>query len=1636
MSVLQVYLNWANSVLADIDKEVEGISSIQEGQVLCQLIDLLCPEACLLQKLQASGTSQLPEMYIQTALDHMRKYGIKLNFSSQDIADGDIKSMLDVLWLIILNYGIHNISAYCDDFNTRRNAHQRSVGIGKKLLLEWCQRQLDTDFDSRNTLTYNLCTGDWFIKLLKKYSSVSAIASEDKAEQLKILLDSIEKQYSIKSSIINASDIVDGTVDEHTLMIFVSLLQRKVDGSSLIDEGSSRSDSRKNPSDETSDWFSTSNGSGSDPQFSRLPVESESILTKTISDTISDRFHEEDKLSALSGSTYDSRDRTLERESSPHSRHINGSYEPKRESKLTSDTVRSTSPLRRPRDHKAIMAEAKEKLEEQRRRREDEDQKVRENEQKLFKETEAKKVDTSLKHDSVRSSHDDIEEVMRENLPQYSTGPPQYLPGLGRGVPIFVVPGQNPETMFLLQALRQARHEANFHDQDSSSKSSSEETLPKASLLDLETVDDIPPSEYLQFESDKKAEMSTPRGVSPRRSNYVPSPEFLPTKKSIIDVLGNPPDPQTNVVEFPPAEKDDRRHFPRVEIKEDVKVRREMGRDQSDERLSPRRDNSNRPLSPGYDFIDETVSINDKDTVPKTILKKSSNYGTSSRDSSYERTRDRSQSPRSSEHESGLRSRSPRDQMERDRSLSNDRTPSGRSLSPRSNRSPRHRSPDLDRLTDNYDRIQSGNQHRETAPGSNSDSVDPNTRLVKVFHQELDLLRMKMEMLEKSHLPDDGDLEDLNSLTQRLSEKIKERLSSRSPRSPRSPRHRSTSPDYTRGRLFRKNDVESRSLSENRVSPSSDWRTLPSEKSNSLHNLPVSIDKSLKVDDDGKLLYSPRSQGKPITLGYSSPIRKVSDEIWGMREEEFAGVTNVQKEKWKKLTSARDISDSDIVELKHALGTVVAENDILQAKLRNSNTDIQEKMRKTGEVLNDCRCHLSKAQAENMELRTQLEKERNRNESLEARMREFEKQVKDLKGVNSELESELEDTRKLLKGSSKKDIPTMQSLAEERDGLVEVLGTTQTENERLREELERAQKYAFKAQTTIVDLKTIVDDARKERQQLFEEITRLQSEGHLQTITGIIKKYMDKGIYLEVEPMNGFKIPSRTASPTPNERRCSPVPKQRLSRSVDSVIAPRSRSKSPRTETPTKHETENIGTKSWSMSAQQQTYSGLSRSYQEPTPSQRSYQDPAQRSYQQSNQRSYSPARHSYKEPVMASSPLKTPYGRVNGLSIPITPVVNDIISDDDDDDDFEDEGIEGFHYNYEDISPSVTSNLKEIYPHRRTRSYRNNFSSSFDEGRVSPSVDDIEVNRILSRHPVRLDFNDTADSYRSRSPRREDNFNVSYERSKSPGRLDIADLYEMKQPVRQQNYNIYGNTNRRPVTRSESPSNRYTDQKNYNGKSGEINNRLFMAALDNAVHEEGSKKYYDDHDIPEKDSWRDRRDRLSSSYGPEVSRAARTGVRSNGVKGILKNTKGEQNYMIKHGTSSPLHRSVLERSVSPSAKTPPNNRDINKNYSKLANSSLANNKTFGNSGKPSLAPASSGKPLFSGASKKSGIVRNPKDLFADISLSPVRTASPSKYQHTPLDSPTPQLTEEEKRYADLLVDKYTKQLGFNTIYS
>ncbi|XP_012938819.1 uncharacterized protein LOC101852480, partial [Aplysia californica] len=198
MSVLEIYINWVNSVLGEVGGHVDGVEAVQDGKVLCELIDVLSPDAGLQNKVKATGDCT-PLAYITAAQEHMKSHGIKIKCPPQDIVHNEIKSMLDILWMLILNYGIHQIG---------QNAYQRSVGIGKKNLLEWCQEELGAAFDHRNTLTFNLCNGDWFVKLLEKVAGCSMTKSEDKSEYIDALLVEIQDRYMIKKDIIKANDIV------------------------------------------------------------------------------------------------------------------------------------------------------------------------------------------------------------------------------------------------------------------------------------------------------------------------------------------------------------------------------------------------------------------------------------------------------------------------------------------------------------------------------------------------------------------------------------------------------------------------------------------------------------------------------------------------------------------------------------------------------------------------------------------------------------------------------------------------------------------------------------------------------------------------------------------------------------------------------------------------------------------------------------------------------------------------------------------------------------------------------------------------------------------------------------------------------------------------------------------------------------------------------------------------------------------------------------------------------------------------------------------------------------------------------------------------------------------------------------
>ncbi|KAK7005241.1 spectrin beta chain erythrocyte, partial [Biomphalaria glabrata] len=83
-----------------------------------------------------------------------------------------------------------------------QNAFQRSVGAGKKNLLEWCMEQLGTTFDFGKSLSENLCQGDWFVKLLEKAAQGSSPRHEMKTEYIDTLLTEIQNRYGIRKEIL------------------------------------------------------------------------------------------------------------------------------------------------------------------------------------------------------------------------------------------------------------------------------------------------------------------------------------------------------------------------------------------------------------------------------------------------------------------------------------------------------------------------------------------------------------------------------------------------------------------------------------------------------------------------------------------------------------------------------------------------------------------------------------------------------------------------------------------------------------------------------------------------------------------------------------------------------------------------------------------------------------------------------------------------------------------------------------------------------------------------------------------------------------------------------------------------------------------------------------------------------------------------------------------------------------------------------------------------------------------------------------------------------------------------------------------------------------------------------------------
>ncbi|RUS88939.1 hypothetical protein EGW08_003275 [Elysia chlorotica] len=276
--------------------------------------------------------------------------------------------------------------------------------------------------------------------------------------------------------------------------------------------------------------------------------------------------------------------------------------------------------------------------------------------------------------------------------------------------------------------------------------------------------------------------------------------------------------------------------------------------------------------------------------------------------------------------------------------------------------------------------------------------------------------------------------------------------------------------------------------------------------------------------------------GTGIVLGYSSPARSVTPEVWGYDlNSSSQGFEPERQDGWKRLITTRNLNEQQIIELKQALACALVENDILTAKLNNARHEIHDKLHHTNGVLDDCRRHLAKSQAENQELRTMLEQERSKSHGFEARIREMETSMNEVKVGKQQLESELSAATSRLNRSLSETKPGVEALKSDNARLVSRLAAMENENETLREDVKRLRGTEHKAMLTMDELRECLSKVRRERQELFDEVSFLQHREQTARVRQIMDTYQEKGSLdqQESEPgLHGIRLntSSRNAS--------------------------------------------------------------------------------------------------------------------------------------------------------------------------------------------------------------------------------------------------------------------------------------------------------------------------------------------------------------------------------------------------------------------------------------------------------------------------------------------------------------------------
>ena len=732
---------------------------------------------------------------------------------------------------------------------------------------------------------------------------------------------------------------------------------------------------------ETSDWMSQSSGSPMSSLHEKiygqkspeLPPEAETVIKQTISEHVDGHISPLDEGMQKDNSDGKHSSRIPVRVKDGDESHRSISSPGRLEGDKDKTVTRKISiKVQRPRSPNSIMAEARarQEQEKERKRREKEEleRQKREDRDEPVMTGSASEADISESGhrviyndtDPVKSDDDDIVKDWPKTT-SVSVNLPNSVQMNGEihdGVPVFVMPGKKHDMELLLEALRHARTEASVQDQLIQNPPSDQpdfKNVVDKNIEQLEAQLAAVKAQSRELFEDRNRKQELERGRAQAREPHMSRRgEGHSPPRGILDVMVNQ--------NIQPHETS-----PKERINEEVRsstpqgILRNRGRSPTDHigRFSEDGRSRGGSYSPDKGRSSSYQNGTDGDDADKRLIKFLTNEIENMKlkmSVLEKKNQQRSQSPygMGPRITSGLpeRDRSPAQISSRARARFSDSDGNFGSYSPARRVRPSDMVEELRSRSPRFD--SPGRSSRLESPGRSS----------------------------------------------RLESPI--RGTSRSPA--RSPSH---SPARSPVSMYRSRTPE-RLSSRERIRPIS-----PSARVLSLQDLSTSINDDL----DGNLTFSPASGSKPVSLGYSSPIRKVNDEIWGYGQTDDEYYADTAKyEGWKQLISREAVTDEDNLELKQALASSLVELNILQAKLKNANSDIKEKMGKTTEVLNDCRAQISKSQAENAELRSQLDREKQNREAQEARLKDMEQTLRSAKTNQDDKTLELEESVVTLKG--------------------------------------------------------------------------------------------------------------------------------------------------------------------------------------------------------------------------------------------------------------------------------------------------------------------------------------------------------------------------------------------------------------------------------------------------------------------------------------------------------------------------------------------------------------------------------------------------------------------------------------------